>query len=182
MRYDQLIALAAQKKPDVLIEIGTHKGARARLLKAHCKRYYGFDLWEAGSDATDKRESNGKGRSTKAQAEAALAGSEFELIAGDTRKTLNAFWERSTGRFGTKADFVFIDGGHSIETIASDWGWIRQMLNPGAVVVFDDWYEPQRRGFGCNAIVSGIEHELLDGDTFNGTLIRLVKYVHPVAA
>ena len=173
MRYDELIAIAAKKKPDVLIEIGTHKGARAKLLKAHCKRYYGFDLWEAGNEETDKRESNGKGRSTKAQAEAALAGSSFELIAGDTTETLARFCSRRIN-----ADFVFIDGGHSVATIKSDWEWVRQMLNPGAVVVFDDHYTPERPGFGCNSIVADIPHELLSGDTFDGTLIRMVKYIH----
>ena len=173
MRYDKLIALAAEKKPDVLIEIGTHKGARARLLKVHCKKYYGFDLWEAGDEETDRRESNGKGRSTRAQAMQALAGADFELIQGDTLDTLPVFWES-----GIKIDFAWIDGGHSVDTIASDWRWISRMLAPGAVVVFDDHYTPERAGFGCNAIVAGIEHELLDGDTFNGTLIRLVKYVN----
>ena len=174
MRYDRLIALAAEKKPDVLIEIGTHRGNNAKRLKVHCKKYYGFDLWEGGNEETDRRESNGKGRSTKAQAAEALADADFELIAGDTLDTLPAFWER-----GIKADFVFIDGGHSIGTISSDWNWTRRMLNPGAVVVFDDYYEPERDGFGCNLIVAGIDHELLGGDTFDGTLIRLVKYVHP---
>jgi len=173
VRYDKLIALAAEKKPGLLIEIGTHKGVRARLLKAHCSYYIGLDLWELGSDETDKRESNGKGRSTKSQAVEALAGVRFELIAGDTRQTLPALCER-----GVLADFVFIDGGHSVETIASDWHWISKMLKPGSVVVFDDYYEPERKGFGCNRIVADIEHELLDGDTFEGTSIRLVKYVH----
>lgn len=177
MRYDELIALAKQKQPGVLIEIGTHRGARAKLLKSHCKRYIGLDLWEAGSEETDKRESNGKGRSTRVQAAQALSGADFELIAGDTRETLPALFER-----GVLADFVFIDGGHSVGTIRSDWQWTRRMLNPGAVVVFDDYYEPERDGFGCNRIVAGIEHELLSGDSFDGTLIRLVKYVHRVAA
>ncbi len=174
MRYDKLIELAAEKKPNVLIEIGTHRGARAKVLKYHCKRYYGFDLWEAGDVDTDRRESNGKGRSTRAQAEASLAGADFELIAGDTRETLPQFAER-----GVKVDFAWIDGGHSVETIGSDWRYVRQMLAPGAVVVFDDYYEPERDGFGCNRIVAEIEHELLDGDTFDGTLIRLVRYIHP---
>ena len=80
---------------------------------------------------------------------------------------------------GIGADFVFIDGGHSVETITSDWLWVSRIINPGAVVVFDDYYKPEREGFGCNRIVENITHELLDGDTFNGTLIRLVKYVHP---
>ncbi len=177
MRYDELIALAAEKKPYAMIEVGTHRGARARLLKVHCKLYFGFDLWESGSEETDRMESNGKGRSTKAQASEALAGANFELIQGNTLDTLPAFWERCL-----RVDFAFIDGGHSIETIASDWRWVSRMLNPGAVVVFDDYYEPEREGFGCNAIVAGIKHELLSGDTFNGTLIRLVKYVHPSGA
>lgn len=172
MRYDKLIELAASKKPDVLVEIGTHRGLRAKLLKAHCKQYYGFDFWESGNDETDRRESNGKGRSTKAQAEQALAGSRFELIAGDTRITLPEFYKR-----GIKIDFAWIDGGHSVETIRSDWNWISKMLNPGAVVIFDDWYAPERDGFGCNSIVAGIKHELLDGDLINGTTIRLVKYI-----
>ncbi len=174
MRYDRVIALAAQKKPDVLVEIGTHRGARAKLLKQHCKKYYGFDLWEAGSAETDKRESNGKGRSTMSQAEQALSGCDFELIAGDTRSTLPEFVDR-----GIKADFVFIDGGHSVETIESDWRWTRHMLSPGAVVVFDDYYQPERIGFGCNRTVAAIDHSLLEGDEFDGTLIRLVKYVQP---
>ena len=174
MRYDELIALAAKKKPAVLIEIGAHRGARAKLLKVHCQQYFGFDLWESGNDETDKRESNGKGRSTRAQAEQALAGAKFELIAGDTRETLPAFCER-----GINVDFAFIDGGHSVETIASDWVCVRKMLAPGAVVVFDDYYEPERAGFGCNKIVANIPHQVLSGDTFDGTLIRLVKYVHP---
>jgi hypothetical protein len=174
VRYDQLIQLAAQKKPEVLMEIGTHKGARAKLFKAHCQHYYGFDLWEGGNAVTDKRESNGKGRSTKWQAAQALVGADYELIAGDTRETLPKFWER-----GIKADFVWLDGGHSVETIASDWRWIRQMLNPGAVVVFDDHYAPEREGFGCNRIVAEIPHALLGGDMIDGTLISIVKYVHP---
>jgi len=170
MRYDKLIEIAAAMKPGVIIEIGTHRGVRASQLKHHCHTYYGFDLWEAGNDATDKRESNGKGRSTKQQAVQALAGCNFELIAGDTRETLPAFCKR-----GIKADFVFIDGGHSVETIQSDWDAIKQILNLGAVVVFDDYYEPERAGFGCNSLVRRIQHTLLDGDTFDGTLIRLVK-------
>lgn len=174
MRYDLLIQLAAQKKPKVLVEIGTHKGARARLLKDHCEWYYGFDLWESGNDETDKLESNGKGRSSKAQAAEALAGSNFELIAGNTRETLPEF-----AKPGMLIDFAWIDGGHSVETIASDWHWISQMLAPGAIVVFDDYYEPEREGFGCNSIVAGIPHELLAGDLIGGTTIRLVKYVHP---
>lgn len=179
MRYDLLIQLAAQKKPNVLVEIGTHKGARAKLLKDHCEWYYGFDLWESGNDEIDKAESNGKGRSSKEQAKESLAGAYFQLWEGNTRETLPLFYKNKNGARMGLIDFAWIDGGHSVETIASDWHWISQMLAPGAVVVFDDYYEPEREGFGCNRIVAGIPHELLAGDLIGGTTIRLVKYVHP---
>ena len=174
MRYEQLIELAAKKKPDVLIEIGTHRGNNAKRLKEHCRKYYGFDLWEAGSEETDRRESNGKGRSTQVEAACALEGAKFELIQGDTNETLPKFVKR-----GIKADFVFIDGGHSVETIASDWRNVSDMLVHGTLVVFDDYYEPEIEGFGCNEIVKTIPHKLLSGDVFGLTTIRLVKYDHP---
>lgn len=174
MRYEELLRLAAQKNPQVLIEIGTHRGKRARSLAPLCRHYYGFDLWEAGNDETDLRERNGKGRSTMIDV-LKLVGSQAELIQGDTRVTLQAFVNR-----GIKADFVFIDGGHSVETITSDFYWISKILNPKAVVVFDDFYEPEVPGFGCNTIIEKISHTLLDGDKqVDGTMVRLVKYVHP---
>lgn len=175
MRYDDLLRLADKKRPKVLIEIGTHRGTRAAALKSYCRKYYGFDLWESGNENTDAIERNGKGRSTKAQAAAALHGADFELIEGDTKETLPRFVER-----GIFADFVFIDGGHSVETIASDFDNVRKILNPGAVVVFDDYYTPESPGFGCNRIVSSLKHKMMASDVMNGDLtISLVSYEHP---
>ena len=171
MRYEQLIWLARVRKPKVLVEIGTHRGVRAQELKLYCVQYYGFDLWEEGNDETDAIERNGKGRSTMAEARLALAGIEYELIRGNTRETLPEFVKR-----GIKVDFAFIDGGHSVETIRSDWENVHLMMNPGGLVVFDDYYTPQVPGFGCNEIVKDLKHSILPrSDTFNDVAISLVK-------
>lgn len=156
MRYDQIVPILERKKPAVSVEIGVHKGHRARIIAQHSQMYYGFDLWEMGDEALDKAEYNGKGRSLKQHAKDSLAGRNYELIQGNTLETLPEFLKR-----GVLVDFAFVDGGHSKPTIASDWHWLRQMLAPGAIVVFDDYYVPESLWFGCNDIMRDLPHRLL---------------------
>ena len=58
----------------------------------------------------------------------------IKLIKGDTKQSLKQFKIK-------KIDFVFIDGGHSIETIKNDWLNIQKLINKKSVVIFDDYYE-----------------------------------------
>ena len=74
----------------------------------------------------------------------------FELIKGNTRDTLPSY----------VADFVYIDGGHSVATIRSDY----EAVKGSHVIVFDDYYRPDAKGgcpdlkkFGANAIVDAID-------------------------
>jgi len=146
------------------MEIGTHSGKNAQRLSETCKFYYGFDLWEEAKSY----EHNGKGVADMNLAKSRIK-CPHELIKGDTRVTLPEFLKR-----GVKVDFAFIDGGHSVETIQSDWDCVKQMLNPGAIVVFDDYYDPPKK-YGANEVVKNIPHKILDGDSG----INLVLYRHP---
>lgn len=156
MRYDQIEPILKRKKPAVSVEIGVHKGKRGGMIAHHSGMYYGFDLWELGDSDLDRKEYNGKGRSTKKEAQSRLDGSKYELIQGNTLVTLPEFVKR-----GILVDFAFVDGGHSIETIASDWKYLSQILAPGAIVVFDDYYTPESMLFGCNRVVNALPHRLL---------------------
>ena len=156
MRYDQIAPIVRDKKPGVAVEIGVHKGKRAQMIAHHSGMYYGFDLWEEGDAELDKKEYNGKGRSTRIEAQARLKGSKYELIQGNTLITLPEFVKR-----GILVDFAFVDGGHSVETIASDWKNLSQILAPGAIVVFDDYYTPESPLFGCNKVVNALNHTIL---------------------
>ena len=156
MRYDQIEPILKAKKPRISVEIGVHKAKRGGFIAHNSGMYYGFDLWEEGDAELDKKEYNGKGRSTRKEAESRLSGSKFELIQGNTLVTLPEFVKR-----GILVDFAFVDGGHSVETIASDWKYLSQILAPGAVVIFDDYYTPENDLFGCNKVVNGLKHKIL---------------------
>ena len=124
-----------------MVEVGTWNGKRAvRLARVALRQvprfhYRGYDLFESASRETDERELNVKHHASRDAVRerleafrAAHPGFSFELFAGDTRETLA----------DQRADFAYIDGGHSVDTIRGDY----ERLRACPVVVFDDYYEP----------------------------------------
>ena len=77
-----------------------------------------------------------------------------EIYAGNSKDTLPAFLERHGEQ---SVDFAFIDGGHSVDTIRSDWEHVKKIIKPGGVVVFDDYYEgmpvSELEKYGCNKVL-----------------------------
>lgn len=177
MRYSQLEDLIHEHKPRSIIEIGTHHGNRAwnmcmAALEHNDKVYYiGFDLFSDATPETDAREMNGKGAGSASKAMEAMKlinvshpGFTFELHKGDTRKTLHGQ--------ALVADFVFLDGGHSVETIRGDY----EAVKGSKVVVFDDFYlgGADTTKYGCNEVVRHIPHELLPKvDTFGELRVQM---------
>jgi len=171
-RYWRLAELVQLQRPRQIIEIGTWNGERAvELLAAGLAvrpdvHYIGFDLFEQANEASNAREMNVKPATPLAAVERRLEQfincypnppyfASMQLIPGDTRKTL----EGVEPPFPWADTFVFLDGGHSVETIGSDY----QNVKKAAVIAFDDYYTPDDRGgfididqFGCNRIVDAI--------------------------
>lgn len=166
-RYSQLLSVINHVKPAVLLEVGTWNGFRciamATAVLKHRKEvhYIGFDLFEDGTPEDDARELNVKAHVHSKEVTARLMdfananpGFSFELHKGDTRQTLKTFkMERP------EETFVFLDGGHSIDTIRSDY----EALKDAKYIAFDDFYEPDDKGrcpdltkFGCNSLVEGL--------------------------
>ena len=176
-RYDQLVDLIGMARPQFIVEVGTHRGTRAMVMcqvaLAHRNdvRYLGFDLFESATPQTNAAEMNGKGsaeRQTAAQKLQILKdnnpGFTFELVQGNTRDTLH-------GK-NIMADFVFIDGGHSIETIRGDY----EALKHSRYIVFDDYYMGgvDTSKFGCNAVLADVPHQVLPvEDVFGDARIRM---------
>ncbi len=151
-RYEELLTLIYQNKPRRILEVGTWNGVRAMQMCSWGAEYVGFDLFETASDVTDYDEKNVKKHHTAADVSKFLtaSGVKHTLIKGNTRETLPMF-------FGSQVDFAFIDGGHSIETIASDWHYVSHIVRPGGVVVFDDYYEEIATDkWGANFIVDAL--------------------------
>lgn len=155
-RYSQLLTAIDLFKPETIVEVGTWNGDNAirmiRQAQKHRKKviYIGYDLFEDATDQTDSDELNVKKHFTAAEVEAKILancpGAEVQLIKGNTRQTLN----------NIAADFCFIDGGHSVETIESD----HSRCAGSAVIIHDDYYVPDGDGkmpdtslYGCNDLV-----------------------------
>lgn len=159
MRYEHLRKRVRRLQPASIMEVGTWIGVRAHALLSECPNatYYGFDLFEDMTPELDALELNIKRHSSVAEVQKLLA--EFQhvnLIKGNTRETLRDFAPEQP------IEFVWLDGGHSIETIASDWANVKRVIAPWAEVWFDDYYTegPDTRVMGCNSLVETIRHEV----------------------
>lgn len=164
MRYNQLLPIIAHNEPKTIVEVGTWDGHRAILMATEALKhnkevyYVGFDLFENATEETDERELNVKPHHSLADVTARLEdfrstnpGFRFQLVPGDTRETLKDFRAHPV-------DFAFIDGGHSIDTIRSDY----ENLKHSKVIVFDDFYSDRDTAeHGCNEIVADLDRLVL---------------------
>jgi len=127
-------------KPEVICEIGTHDGKSAIQFVDYCVKlnpklsYVGYDVFDAVKDDEQfhEKEINGKGAGKYRTAKNNLTHRQmknkrfkFKLVKGFTQQTL------------TQAvyDFVYIDGGHSYETVKHDY----YKVSGSKVIVFDDY-------------------------------------------
>lgn len=169
-RYNLLLNLVCEHKPKTIVEIGTWTGKTAismitRALKYNDVHYIGYDLFEEASDNTDYEEFNVKKHEffkTVVEKFDRLksyeSGFTYELYKGNTRKILKEH----------NVDFVFIDGGHSVETIRNDY----EKVKGSKVIVFDDYYLPDEEGnivdiskYGANKIVDKLNRvEIVEQD------------------
>lgn len=147
-RYAHLLELIDEHKPQSLVEIGVWNGANAiRMIKQALKHhdivtYTGYDLFEEATAETDSKEFNVKGHNSVRAVAAyirAETGIEPNLVKGDTNETLNEH---------IQADFVFLDGGHSVETIKHDFTYVSACK----LIVMDDYYTDgvDITKYGCN--------------------------------
>ena len=157
MRYDRLLEAVRALQPRAILEVGTWNGHRAvqMLSLSPGATYYGFDLFEDGDEKTDEEEKNVKPHHALSVVQKRLEGFKAHLYKGNTRETLKAFNE--------PIDFAWIDGGHSVETIRSDWENVRRVLQPGAAVFFDDYYTGgiDTELYGCNKVVEDWPHAVI---------------------
>jgi len=123
-----------------ICEIGTHSGRSAEQFCGHLAEkpnvkftYYGYDCFELATQDTKFNELNGKGAGRLIVAQNRLnkitsPNFKFKLIKGWTQDTLKE----------AVFDFVYIDGGHSYETVKHD----HEKVEQSKIVCFDDYQIP----------------------------------------
>jgi predicted O-methyltransferase YrrM len=156
-RYQQLLDAVWDRKPESILEIGTWNGQRAfeMLSLVPNAEYYGFDLFEEATADTDAEEMNVKQHYSLEDVKRKLNGFNVYLFQGNTRDTLKDF--------SMPVDLIWMDGGHSIETIESDWRNIQRCIHKDTIVLLDDYYTGaiDTTKFGCNQLVETLNHEVL---------------------
>lgn len=178
-RYNQLYKFLEAFRFRIITEIGVSKGDRAeemvRTVFKYCDRciYFGFDLFEDLDEETSKSEFNGKPKSSYSEVfnrlrnlQKEFPGFFFALYKGNTRETIPENIDKVIELSNDEgivvnvkpsmSEFVFIDGGHSIETISSDY----ENFKNCNLVILDDYYEKDENGripdiskFGCNFLL-----------------------------
>ncbi len=176
LRKAPVFAAIREVRPRTLLELGVCPGdnavrmielAKALLSGQGRVSYYGFDLFtDPPAHEFDDPRMRGIPKD-EVLARPAQTGAAVTLVEGDTRRTLPLFVETDP----PKMDVIFIDGGHSAETIRSDWECSRRLIHERSVVVFDDYWD--RMDAGAKSAVDAIDRarywvEFFDGDRFPG--------------
>jgi glycosyltransferase involved in cell wall biosynthesis len=139
-----------------IVEIGTYDGENAlwmirmASLMVHESdiSYLGFDLFEDMDEKTRQKELSHADSPRLADVEAKLRRTKAKigLVQGLTKGVL---------AIESNPDVVFIDGGHSLETIAHDWGKVSEAMGDNTAVFFDDYF-PDRTDMGCKTLIDSL--------------------------
>jgi len=158
-RYQYLLLGLCIVAPKSIIEVGLSRGIRALQMVQLAKKYNpsvkytGYDVFDTIDSNWHRLVGNGKKVDSKITIEKKLKTltNNINLIQGMTSDTL---WPHPN-----KADYVWLDGDHRLESIRKDFDSLRK----SRVIVFDDYYSTgEHDGFhvekyGCNKIVETLD-------------------------
>jgi hypothetical protein len=157
-------------KPKTILEIGTSSGETAIGLiwvagqawgEGNIK-YFGIDLFENGKPAQWELEFSGNYVPPKMAAVQARLETETQaaitLVAMDSRELPSKAPES-----WPPIDLIYVDGGHSLETVKHDWGFAQACMHEGTVIIFDDYF-PEMSFIGAKLTVDGIDRSKFDVD------------------
>jgi hypothetical protein len=170
IRYQHLIQSvdtvsgnSKKHKPLRILEIGVFDAAHGRQMIERAARngrifveYYGFDMFEQMTPEVNEAE---VGKKTLAKSydevmkylRTRTKARIIKLFKGDTKKTLPAAVPTLP-----KMDIIFVDGGHSLATVQSDFEHALKLAHEKTIILLDDYY-PGDLTKGCAFLV---ENEL----------------------
>ena len=175
-RYHYLSHYIKKNRCKNIIEVGVWNGRNSnRMLraarsnhKANEINYWGFDLWELMDDEIFKNEYSKKPPTMEEiNTKLSSTGCNINLIQGDTKDTLKRFYEQNNGKLNI--DFIYIDGGHSFDTIQSDWDNLNGLMDRNTLTIFDDYYiytspdastgvlDDLKPTFGCSQLIDALD-------------------------
>jgi predicted O-methyltransferase YrrM len=144
-RYNYLWEYIEKFNITSIMEIGTYTGDHALTMIATAERlyptktvhYYGFDLFEdMTKELFDYEVAKWPSSMSDVAEKLSNTTADVELIKGNSNITLPLFIEKNKN---IHIDLIFIDGGHSVETMQSDWNNISKIIDDDTIVLCDDY-------------------------------------------
>jgi predicted O-methyltransferase YrrM len=160
-RYVNLLFQILKKRPKKILEIGVYNGRRAIQMIEAAKifnkniEYYGFDLFEGLTKEIYNTEASKFPWTIDKIKELLNNRAKIFLYKGFTNETLKKF-----SLNGVNIDFIFIDGGHAIQTIENDYLYSLKIAEKNAYIIFDDFYKTGTidiTKFGSNKIFEKLQ-------------------------
>ena len=160
-RYVNLLFQILKKRPKKILEIGVYNGRRAIQMIEAAKifnkniEYYGFDLFEGLTKKIYNTEASKFPWTLDKIKELLNNRAKIFLYKGFTNETLKKFSSNDV-----KIDFIFIDGGHAIQTIENDYLYSLKIAEKNAYIIFDDFYKTGTidiTKFGSNKIFEKLQ-------------------------
>jgi len=179
--YKGLFEAIKEIIPATIMEIGTSSGQTAigmirtagQFFKEDQIFYYGVDLFESGKPSQWELEFTGGYIPPKrAEVETRLRDeteADITLVAFNSKLLHDIPAEERL-----KMDLIFIDGGHSLETVASDWEFAKTSMHEKTVVVLDDYF-PELPFIGAKNVVDNIDRSVFDVKI----MPEIDDYTHP---
>ena len=176
-RYREILRYIALHDVQSILEIGVYTGVRAiEMITAsairHARpdiRYDGFDLFEEMTPDLCAKEFSKMPQSEKNIYTAlAQTGATIQLWKGFSQDTL----PRYVASHPQPIDLIFIDGGHAIDTITSDWQNVKKLMGKRTMVIFDDYYcnpDTEVKGIGCQTLIDALDRKTYNVSTSTTT-------------
>ena len=179
-------------KPKNFLEVGVFQGVTSRnvceiLKKIHDNnfKYYGVDIFEDSDEKTDLKESTLKSNKISNPFKHLI----FNIIL---KKNLNSFESvrKLLKKFESniflikgysheallkidisEIDFVFLDGGHSYETVKEDLRLILKDIKKNMIIICDDY---DQGGYGVKRAVDELKNQVTDIIKLNDRLVKII--------
>ena len=161
-RKNYILKYIRKNKPKTILEIGVFNGAFAKRMLLNATNslnenilYTGVDLFEDLSSEVHTKEISlwASKKDVVYNDLSKINHTQIRLLKGYSKDLLPLL----IGKM--KFDLILIDGGHSYETVESDFNFTKKLVNTNGAIFFDDYVNRQgviNEGYGINEVVDNI--------------------------